>query len=51
MDIGFAPPGNVAPAMLPAAFVSAMLATRPLRAPGGQPGAVVILVEVQTRSG
>ena len=42
----FAAPAETPPALLPAAFVDAVLASRPVRDPGGQPGAVVVLVEI-----
>jgi hypothetical protein len=47
----FDAPATVAPATLPAAFVEATLATRPVLAPGGQPGAVVVLLEFEVKGG
>ncbi len=46
----FAPPGAEAPAVLPAALAVAVLSSRPARAAGGQPGAAVVLVEIDTRA-
>jgi hypothetical protein len=42
---GFDAPALDAPARLPTGFVSAAEAARPLREPGAQPGAVVLLLE------
>lgn len=42
----FAAPAETPPALLPAGFVDAVLASRPVRDPGGQPRAVVVLVEI-----
>lgn len=50
MNLGFAPPGDQAPATLPDAFALAGVAVRPSRAQGGQPAAVVVLVEITTRA-
>jgi hypothetical protein len=49
VNLGFAPPADVAPATLPATFALAGVAVRPSRAAGGQPAAVVVLIEIQTR--
>ena len=43
---GFAAPGLYPPATLPPAFVRAQLAARPVRDPGGQAEAVVLLVDI-----
>lgn len=43
------PPGTNAPAALSAAGSFAALAVRPTRAPGGQPAAAVILVEIDSK--
>jgi len=45
----FAPPGTEAPAVLPAAWALAALASRPVRVAGGQPGAAIVLVEIDVR--
>lgn len=42
---GFDAPAVDAPALLPAGAVTAAEAARPLRTPGGEPGAVVLLLE------
>jgi hypothetical protein len=47
----FDAPATEAPAILPAAFVAASIATRPVLTPGGQPGAVVVLLEFEVRGG
>ncbi len=49
MSEGFAAPGAEAPGVLPGGLVLAVLASRPQRAPGGEPGPVVVLVEVETK--
>jgi hypothetical protein len=46
----FAPPGTDAPAVLPSALATAALSARPARAAGTQPGAAVVLVEIDTRA-
>lgn len=45
----FTAPDLVAPSTLPAAFASAMLSGRPTRDPGGQPAAVVVLLEIDVQ--
>lgn len=47
----FDAPAVVAPAELPAAFVEAELASRPVLAAGGQPRPVVVLVDVEVKGG
>jgi hypothetical protein len=42
-------PGMDAPAILAAGLSNAGLATRPTLTLGGQPGAVVLLVEIETK--
>ncbi len=44
--MGFDAPAMQAPAELPAAIAEAALAARPMLVEGGQPGAVVLLVEI-----
>ncbi len=46
----FAPPGTEPPAVLPSTLALAVLAARPVRAAGSQPGAIVVLVEIDTRA-
>ena len=46
----FAPPGTEPPAVLPSPLALAVLAARPVRAAGSQPGATVVLVEIDTRA-
>lgn len=50
MSEAFSPPGTEAPAVLPAALALAFLSSRPQRVAGGQPGAALILVEIDTRA-
>ncbi len=49
MNDGFAPPGTEPPAVLPAAWALAALASRPVRVAGGQPVAAIVLVEIDAR--
>lgn len=49
MSEAFAPAGVEAPAVLPAAFVLAALAARPMRQAGGEPAAAVVLVEIEQK--
>lgn len=43
------PPGIDAPAALSGGAAFAALAVRPTRAPGGQPAAAIILVEIDSK--
>lgn len=48
-DEALAAPAELAPAELPAAAVEAALLTRPVLTAGGQPQAVVILMDVDAK--
>ena len=49
MSEACAPPGTEPPAVLPAAWALAVLASRPVRVAGGQPGSLIVLVEIDVR--
>jgi len=44
---GFTAPGVYAPGLLPPDFEETSVASRPIRAPGTQPAAAVLLVEFE----
>lgn len=48
-SVGFDGPGFQPPATLPAAVEEAALLARPILVPGGEPRAVVLLIEVQAK--
>ena len=49
MGDGLEPAATIAPAVLPDEVAFAVLAARPVRAPGGQPVAAVVLIDIETK--